>query len=282
MQPIVRKIARAILPGRVRLWVNTFRHGNVQRLELPQRVDKPEGRRVLVIAPHPDDEAIGCGGTLLKHKDAGDRIVVAYMTDGERGDTFVSVQGAQLIALRRNETELAARILGIHERVFCANPDTQLKLSEDTIEQMLSLLGQHRPDVLYVPSYIDGHTDHQAAFQIVASALRRFEQEPAVYTYEVWSPLVANCVVEIDMDRKLEAVRAYASQLGQDELYVSGCTGLAKYRAVSGLLRTDTYAECFWRSDRAGFLRLADALAAGDEPAQRSGRSGARLARNTG
>ena len=56
----------------------------------PELVELPPGREILVLAPHFDDEAIGPGGTLVKHARAGHRITVAFMTDGRRGDPLVN------------------------------------------------------------------------------------------------------------------------------------------------------------------------------------------------
>src|SRR5262245_23863247 len=77
--------------------------------ELPELLEKPEGTRVLVVAPHADDEALGCGGTLAKHHIAGDRITVVFMTDGGKGEEMAGgVTGQALVELREQEAQAAA------------------------------------------------------------------------------------------------------------------------------------------------------------------------------
>ena len=68
----------------------------------PRLVDVPEGRRILVLAPHMDDEILGCGGTLRKHVRAGAGVTAVFMTDGRRGDP-------ELNAARLPEAERRAR-----------------------------------------------------------------------------------------------------------------------------------------------------------------------------
>ena len=76
-------------------------------LFLPTLIEKPEANRVLVLAPHPDDDVIGCGGTLCKHVQADDEVMVAYMTDGSRG-TIDLRESVNLVAKRNGEAQKAA------------------------------------------------------------------------------------------------------------------------------------------------------------------------------
>ena len=80
-----------------------------------------KGIQVLTIAPHPDDESIGCGGTLCLHAGRGDSIAVVYLTSGELGLKHLPRNKAWLT--REREAEKAARILGIARRFFLRLPD---------------------------------------------------------------------------------------------------------------------------------------------------------------
>src|SRR5262245_2441565 len=79
----------------------------------PRLCTEPGGQRVLVLAPHPDDEVIGCGGTLYKHTRAGHAVTVVYMTDGRKGDPLLyegqlpapeaAIRSQQLVVRRQQE-----------------------------------------------------------------------------------------------------------------------------------------------------------------------------------
>jgi LmbE family N-acetylglucosaminyl deacetylase len=230
--------------------------------EPPQCLDKPQGSRVIVIAPHPDDETLGCGGTLYKHHKAGDRITAVFMTDGAKGDILAQgLTGQALVELREREARTAADALGISECVFLRNPDTALECSPRTIAQLGRLLASSRPDVVYVPSPLDHHRDHRRACEIVARALAEYPEDVQVYVYETWTPIPANCAVPIDLERKLNAVRAYGSQMDEREICVHGAASLARYRGITCLPGKDIAVECFLRLDRAAFINAVQSAA---------------------
>jgi LmbE family N-acetylglucosaminyl deacetylase len=111
------------------------------------------------------------------------------------------------------------------------------------------MLESLRPDLVYVPHAAEWHPDHQAAHAIVhAAATRTGLSRSALLTYEVWTPLAAWDVVEDVTDRferKLEAIRCYASQLSAFD-YLQSATGLAQYRGA--LAGHCAFAEVFDRS----------------------------------
>jgi N-acetylglucosamine malate deacetylase 1 len=229
--------------------------------ELPACVEKPEGARVMVIAPHPDDETIGCGGTLRKHHLAGDRITAVFMTDGGKGDVLAGgISGEALIELREREAQAAAAVLGIDECVFLRNPDTSLQCSPHTVEQLRRLLKSLQPDIVYAPSPLETHRDHREACVIAARALGEYSQPVQVYLYEIWAPVPANCAVPIDVAHKVAAVRCYQSQMDERDLFVVAVTNLARYRGVTCLPGRDVSVECFRRLDRAAFAELAESI----------------------
>ena len=243
------------LRRRMRAVADRLHGGQRHVLELPERLTEPPGDRILVFAPHQDDEVLGCGGALARHHDAGHHSVVAFMTDGREGYQFTSLRGDSLVAARRAEAERAAQQLGIRECVFLDNPDTRLWACRGAGNQVAALMSRVRPDVVYLPSFTDTHTDHLHTFFTVADAVLSQESQSSFFLYETWAPLVANCVIGIDMERKLAALRAHVSQLGPDEIFVPAIRGLARYRAATCLLDMP-YAECFWKTDLAGLREL--------------------------
>lgn len=199
---------------------------------------------VVVIAPHPDDEAIGCGGAMCLHADRGDRVVTAFLTSGELGIKGVDRDAAWRI--REAEAAAAAAILGAAGVVFLRQPDYALSdRIDEAAEALAAVLARERPELLYLPHGSEWHPDHRAAGPIARQALRLAGSTARLRLYEVWTPLA-----EYDdgeditgvITRKLRAVRAYESQVGQLR-YDRGVRGLNQYRGA--LAWGCRYAEVF-------------------------------------
>ena len=82
--------------------------------------------RILAISPHPDDESIGCGGTLRRHVADGDAVRVVFLTSGEKGGRDTDL--AKMARLREEEARCAARILELEKIEFWQEPDGALKV----------------------------------------------------------------------------------------------------------------------------------------------------------
>lgn len=200
---------------------------------------------VLVIAPHPDDEIIGCGGTVGLRVERGERVAVAFLTSGELG--LKQFPAAKACRIREREAKLAAKILGLGPLFFLRQPDWTLGDHAASAGEALSeVLNREKPRVIYLPHPNDGHPDHRAALPIVRAALKNFAgPRPRLLGYEIWTPLGQfDEVVNISkmMTRKRSALRAHASQLNEFD-YVKAVTGLNQYRGeIAGKCR---YAEVF-------------------------------------
>ncbi len=203
----------------------------------------PRPRRLLVLAPHPDDEAVGCGGYLAGLAERGTEITVLFVTDGDLDSA--GRHDSALAARRRAESEIAAELLGIRRLLRWHLPDGELSGSEMSAEPLQSIVREHAIDMVLLPHVGESHPDHQA----VARLVRRFEMSRScdltMMSYEVWTPVIPNRVVNIGshMDRKLTAIRAYASQ--HERFNLEGlATGLARYRAAWSRMRWQ-FAEAF-------------------------------------
>jgi LmbE family N-acetylglucosaminyl deacetylase len=192
--------------------------------------------RVLVIAPHPDDEAIGCGGTVLLHGlDRGDRVACVFLTSGELGLRHLAPEEAWRI--REAEAEQAAGILGIQRLEFLRQPDWYLSEHVEAAATALGpILDREAPEIVYLPHQREGHPDHRAALPILRRALDAGGGHalPTLLTYEVWTPLSEHYHVENitpHMRRKLAAIRAHRSQVSQ-LAYDRAICGLNAYRGV--------------------------------------------------
>ncbi len=203
----------------------------------PERVSGPPARgRVLVLAPHPDDETIGCGGTIRLHVEAGDEVAVTFLTAGTTGDPTGREDPAAYAERRAREARAAADVLGIEELEFWGLPDGHRVHENDLatlVPRLRETLGRRAPDVVYAPHAGEQHSDHHATAVILQRALAAEAASPAVFGYEVWSAGPARWVVDVSptYERKLEALRRYASQLEHTDI-TRFITGLNAYRAV--------------------------------------------------
>jgi LmbE family N-acetylglucosaminyl deacetylase len=204
---------------------------------------------ILVVAPHPDDETIGCGGTLCLHAARGDRVVVVFLTSGELGLKHLAREKAWQV--RELEAHRAVRHLGIADLEFLRLPDWMVGEHVQKGARLLSpILRREAPQLIYLPHPAEWHPDHQAASPLVRAALKRSRiARPALRAYEVWTPLQEYDHVENIsqvMARKLRALRAHRSQLDEFD-YERAIRGLNQYRgALAGKYR---YAEVFHTLD---------------------------------
>jgi N-acetylglucosamine malate deacetylase 1 len=220
----------------------------------------PRLRRALVIAPHPDDETLGCGGTIALLTDADALVTVLWATDGEA--TMGSPLSPQKTGRRRRtEAQRAAVALQAESR-FLALPDG--KLSEHTDELSTGFaeaIADLRPEVVFAPWLLDGTADHRAVAEGLGMALAGASAEdgPDVWGYEVWTALVPNRMVEITpvIERKREALAAHkTAALALD---LSAGPALARWRSLQ-TLGGRGWAEAFLATSAAGYLELAAEL----------------------
>ncbi len=202
--------------------------------------------RVLVLSPHPDDESIGCGGTLCSHVAAGDEVRVAFLTSGEHGGHGLGPD--ETLRQREAEAAVAAGVLGLGQLEFWRAPDGKLRAHRDLILRLAELLRQWCPQFVYTTHFGEQHPDHRAAPQILRHALSTLQAAtPKVYLFEVWTPLSRmDRIVDITpwMDTKLRAIRAYQSQCAVLR-FDDAVTGLNRYRGEMHSWPGGDYAEAF-------------------------------------
>ena len=201
-------------------------------------------KRILVFAAHPDDDIIGCGGSLARHVKLGNRVSVCYMTSGESGS--LDYPKTQLSRIREEEAKNAARTIGFRDITYLRNPDGYLHYSQSNLKKLVELIRKKQPNVVYVHHPSDAHPDHRATFHLVNEALARASanlyQEYAgtpwpaetVLSYEVWTPLSNFEYVEDISEfiaKKTAALRKHKSQM-KNARYDEAFEGLARYRGA--------------------------------------------------
>lgn len=201
--------------------------------------DLPEMRKsILVFAPHPDDETLGCGGTIAKKSSEGYEVIVVVLTDGRHA--FSKVLGIdsdptpeELKQIRREETMRAIATLGIpKENLFFLDfEDGMLGKHEKEIEEkIMEIMKKYPPVEVYFPSAKDYNPDHQATNRIVKQSIQKSRLRPVKLEYSITQRyarvgpfleklvnLVKNDIAEIDISEfaglKERAVNEFKSQI---------------------------------------------------------------------
>lgn len=211
------------------------------------------GERLLVLAPHPDDEVLGCGGLIALHAAEGRQIAVVIATDGAGADNAGDDRD-RYRARREQETIEGLAVLGVTEAPqFLRFRDRGLANDPAALDAHLrDAVARLRPDLIVAPSPVELHPDHVALAFALLGLVRDPEPPPGlapdarIAFYEVSQPFRPNSLVDITgvAPRKASAAAKHASQLDIRE-YGRFARGLNDYRAMS-LPRAVTSAEGFW------------------------------------
>jgi LmbE family N-acetylglucosaminyl deacetylase len=237
-------------------FINRWRQARIARLSpcpLPKVLALPENGRVLVFAPHQDDETIGCGGTLALLRQRGCEIKVVFVTDG--GGAGSLPEGT--VAVRKKEAIAALAVLGIGDIVFLDEPDGHFRNTPEFERKIMAMLDRFQPDWLFMPSVLDYHRDHVAAGQAICACWRSWQGTARAFFYEIWSPLPATWIVDISSvaELKRSALSRYELPLAHCD-YLSASMGLAAYRGLylAGNGQSG-FAEAFVEAEKDGIWR---------------------------
>lgn len=185
-------------------------------------------KKVLAIAPHPDDETLGCGGTLLRHVAEGDEVHWLIVTEMLEAHGF----SAQQIAARQREIDAVARAYAFTQ-VHRAGLPT-MRLDTLPMSDLIGAIGQVvravQPHTVYLPYRNDAHSDHAAVFDAGAACCKsfRYPSVKQVFAYETLSETEfglrpddpgfrANLFVDTTpwLDAKLAILNTFASEMGE-------------------------------------------------------------------
>jgi LmbE family N-acetylglucosaminyl deacetylase len=185
---------------------------------------------VLAIGAHPDDIELGCGGTLLSHAEAGDRIGMLVMTSGESGPIDMGS--------RIQEQEDAARLLGA-ELLWGGFADGAIPDGRACVDAIQNAIAYFDADVVYSHTPNDTHQDHRATALGTISAARRLER---LCLYEGPTTTTFQPSVYIDIagqvENKIDALRAHVSQVLKNGLVdLEAIEALARHRGFQARIR---------------------------------------------
>ena len=234
------------------LWAFSSALAAKVRQPRPKRWGSSGQERVLAIAPHPDDEAMGCAGSLIRHGHLGDSVEIGYLTDGSLSQAL-GFDARSIAGRRKLESREAARRMGARSQWFGLHGAAWSDhAASAAIGRMLEFV---RPTVIYAPSAIDYQPEHRRVAAVLAATLAQTSSTAEVRIYAVQvplTPLLVNLTHDVsDLDAAIRrAMAAYATQRES----VSRTFRLRRYAAgfygaisqVEGFcsMAASTYARC--------------------------------------
>lgn len=205
-------------------------------------------RTILVVAAHPDDEALGCGGTIVKHVKAGDIVHVIFMADGVGSRKNSHPSEIQ----RRNQAQrVASRIMGISRQYSLGLPDNRMDSVPllDVVQSLEPIIAELCPSIIYTHNYGDLNVDHRITCAAVMTACRPLPGSSVIeiFGFEVLSstewavpnnpPFEPNLFVDIteNLPLKIKAIEAYAEEMREapHSRCIDHVNALANHRGYS-------------------------------------------------
>lgn len=220
----------------------------------PISLCEPEGGQIVVLAPHMDDETLGCGGTIARHVRAGAFVTTIFLTDGRHGSVMNEalseserdLQERKVVATRKLEARRAGQVLGVQTTLFLDAEDGNLENDPFVAKRLREALERARPAIVYIPHFLERHPDHRAANDVLLAAVAGTSLDFECRGYEVWTPLFPNRAVAIDstVELKKQALACYLSQLAIVD-YMHSSLGLSAYRSATLGRHDARFAETF-------------------------------------
>jgi LmbE family N-acetylglucosaminyl deacetylase len=259
LRSLLRWVAqRAVFPVVERGWELIFLLAGVLLRPSARLVSPPGHRGVMVVAPHPDDETLACGGTIARHLEAGDDVCVLIVTDGGSSRAG-GIARDEMRRLRAIEAHCAMQALGEVDLVQLGLPEG--RWSPGDLRPFLeTLLQRTQPALIYAPSCVDFHPEHIKVARTLAHSLRSLAGtlRPTVRLYELQvplTPILANVAVEIGskaVARKRAALAEYRTQRASFGWVPRHSTYLRR------LYRSRWPVEVFWELGAEDYCKVMD------------------------
>jgi N-acetylglucosamine malate deacetylase 1 len=176
---------------------------------------------VLVLAPHPDDEVLGVGGTLAAYASKGIRTVVVIFSTGAGSHPL---HKENVITRRRKEETLAAhKQLNVSETIFLMYDEFNFReelIEKEGIAKLHEIIKKEKPTKIFMPAIDDLHAHHRAVSHLMLQLYSQYELECGLFTYSIWNPVAflkrsqPRLVVDVSQQHhtKLVALREYRTQ----------------------------------------------------------------------
>lgn len=221
----------------------------------PVEISDLTGNKVLVVAPHSDDESLGSGGSIALHTQSGDPVKVIFLTDGSMGDYTGRYSKEEYVNMREAEALKACSRLGVEDVVFWREPDRNLSSNQKNINRLSDLLSEYKPGLIYAPSPFEFHPDHRAAAELLWRAIQKSGISCKIAFAEINTAVRINTLVDITpvIKKKKSACNAYKSQIDNTP-YTDISLGLNRFRSLP-VSEESQYAEGFFIIDSSDIMR---------------------------
>lgn len=201
-----------------------------------------EAKNIMVIAPHPDDEVVGCGGTILASLEKEIKVTIVYVTDGRYGVIDKEAN------IRRKEAEAAWAPYKNIQLIYLDYEDTHI--TTNLIDEFARLIESIQPEIIFTPWVLDNHVDHQITSIYLSKALANLkEHDIQILSYEVLYPLYANKTINITkfIDSKLNLIKAFKTQnkyLQLDEIIKIQGSLRGKHMRLKSIKSAESFFSC--------------------------------------
>jgi LmbE family N-acetylglucosaminyl deacetylase len=206
------------------------------------------GQRILVVAPHPDDEALGCGGTMMQHVAIGDSVHVLTVTDGGRSRAG-HLSRDIMVQTRRSEAQAASDFIGVRNLHWLGLPEGEWD-DDQLIPELLKHIEDISPDIIYAPTILDYHPEHRRVGHCLAAVVLT---DAVIRIYTLHIPLSHLANIRVDVSREISAVgelfAIYQTQVS------SLLRGLRLRRYAAALNDCGMAMEEFWELSGAAYKR---------------------------
>lgn len=222
----------------------------------PVVVKAPFGKSMLIVAPHQDDEVIGCGGALVLQLRSGNAAAVVVLQDGADGHNEVGMSRHALMEMRNEESRRSAATIGMAPPRFLNHARLAESVPQAS-EEVRGIIVEREIDAVFVPFVLDAHPDHHSANYILAEALKSVSRNVRVFGYEIWGLCIPNILVVIDdvMEDKMRMLSCFTYANGAID-YVHSTRGLNMYHSRMLGAGECRYAERFFELPRKEYVEL--------------------------
>ncbi|MEQ6376464.1 PIG-L family deacetylase [Bacillaceae bacterium S4-13-58] len=178
--------------------------------------DNKGAKRVLVLAPHMDDETIGPGGTIRRHVNEGAEVYCVFITDGSNSVSDLSKE--ELVKARIHEVNQVKNILGLKDIHYMGLPDGNVESTPEAQVRLKALIEEINPDMIYSTLFVDAHPDHTNTAKLLSDTLKQLSPNNYIIRlYEIncaIPPQYMNCVIDISstIEQKEQAIEQFESQ----------------------------------------------------------------------
>lgn len=239
-------------------WVlGNSKYKDLPKAEIHQQIKANDA--VLVLSPHPDDEIIGCGGTILQLLEQKHPLTILQLTDGS-GAKALKYQPAEVNHFARVQEAIdVAKFIGVKDLILWKLEPKDLLENEVNVAKLKDIILSRQPKLIFTPFINDPHIDHIKTNQILARSLKELSidfSQLKILCYEVWSLVPANCysIIAQQLAVKNASLLKYRWAMRAGD-YIKKCKDLNGYHHLK-LFQTPGFAEVFFMIDANSFIDL--------------------------